>query len=74
MPLSNFNVHFIRVINPDNPATIDFVKCKKETQAFRPQDAEQQVREEELRRGFGFIRGKVKVDLRAAYAKRRGRQ
>lgn len=73
MPQSNFNVHYLRVVNPDDDKAREFLKMKKQVSAYRPQEAEQLVREEELRHGFGFIRGKVKLDLREAYAKRKAR-
>lgn len=70
MPLSNFNVHFLRVVNPDNENTRDYVPVKTKVSAYKPTDAEQKVREDEIRHGYGFIRGKVKLDLSEAYAKR----
>ena len=74
MPLSRFNVHFIRVLFPDDVNRREYIKQCIQVDAYRPADAEQQVREEELRHGHGFIRGKVKVDLREAYAKRKFRR
>lgn len=74
MPLSNFNVHFLRVENPDSDTARNHLRMKKQVQAFRPDEAEQMVREDELRHGYGFIRGKVKLDLREAYAKRNARK
>lgn len=70
MPLSKFNVHYLRVINPDDENKREYRKQCVQVTTYRPQDAEQQVRESELRQGFGFIRGKVKVDLSQTYAKR----